>query len=375
VNASRGGALAVALTELGLAQRSRRGRVREPSQGSRLIVVAATALLVTAETGSARAAVEVPGASEQSIRIALVSTVGDDPLAGRLDAELRTLGFDVSRGVVSPASPIEEQVRHELGLGARAVIVADGHRTEVWIAEAGSSRVGLRQELEVDETSGLEAILALRTVEFLRISLGLVSAPAVEPAAAPPATVRRAVPPPAPPERWSAADATGGVLFAGGGAGTIAVAGVALRTQIASLVGAELCFYAPLTEAESPTSLGQIKTSVWLAGGGLVVAPTANPRLTFEGAAGALSATIRSRGIASAANMPQTDQTTRAALYARGAGRLRLASRLSVRVDLMGGYLIDAPGIVVGNDVVGTSKVATWGPGFLGAVGGAELRF
>jgi hypothetical protein len=334
-----------------------------------LAVVAATALFVTAETRSAWAALDVPGTSEQSIRVALVSTVGDDPLAGRLDAELRTIGFDVARGVVSPASSIEEQVRHELGMGARAVIVADGHRTEVWIAEPGSSRVGLRQELEVDETSGLEAILALRTVEFLRISLGLVSAPAIEPPAARPPTVRRTVVPPAPPDHWLAADAAGGVLFTGGGGGPIAVAGVALRAQIVDFVGAELCFYAPLTEAQFSNGDGQASTSVWLAGGGAVVAPWVSRRVTIEGAAGALTATVRSRGVATAYRT-QTDQTTRTALYARGAGRVRVTSLLSLRVDLLGGYLIDAPEIDFNY-----SKVGTWGPGFVAAVGGAELRF
>ncbi len=133
-------------------------------------IQAAVAFALLAAAAAARAGPGVPGvpdlpeASDRTPRVALLSTIPDDPLAGRIDAELRAVGVDVSRAAIAPAMGIEEQVRAALGAGARAVVVADGHRTDVWIAQVRSDRIGLRQELEVDESSGLQAVLALRTV-------------------------------------------------------------------------------------------------------------------------------------------------------------------------------------------------------------------
>ncbi len=230
--------------------------------------VAAVVVSLLAAAGSARGALDVPGVPSGPLRVALLSTTLDDPLAGRIDAELQTIGIDVSRAVVTPAVGIEDQVRAEIAGGARAVIVADGHRTDVWISELGSHRVGLRQELEVDEASGLQAVLALRTVEFLRISLGLVVEPTATPrAAAPPSTLP--VPPAPPPARWIAAGASAGVLAVSGG-GAFAIAGISLRAQLAGMVGAELSLYAPLTEAPLTTAEGEARTSAWMAGGGIL---------------------------------------------------------------------------------------------------------
>jgi hypothetical protein len=319
--------------------------------------------------GLARGAPDVSDAPPGPLQVTLLSTTAEDPLAGRLEAELRTIGVDVWRAVLTPAGGIEEQVRVALGGGARAVVVADGHRTDVWIAERGSDRVGLRQELEVEETSGMQAVLALRTVEFLRISLGLVTEPNIIPLVAPP--VVTTAPPALAPKRWLGADASSGVLAASGGGGTIAIAGIAVRAQLVGMLGAELCVYGPLTEAELSTTQAQARTSVWMAGGGVVLAPRPGARVSVEVAAGSLAAVVRSRGIAPAGNAA-TDQVTRAAFYGRGAARLRLAPRLSLRLDLFGGAVIRPPSI---NFFEANVVVGTWGPAFAAGLGGAELRF
>ena len=161
-------------------------------------IQAAVAFALLAAAAAVRAGSELPAVAalpevpDRTPRVALLSAVANDPLAGRIDAELRAVGVDVSRAAIAPSVGIEEQVRAALVAGARAVVVADGHRTDVWIAQDGSDRVGLRQELEVDETSGLQAVLALRTVEFLRISLGLVSEPNIVPLVAAPPIVASA---------------------------------------------------------------------------------------------------------------------------------------------------------------------------------------
>ncbi len=108
---------------------------------------------------------------------------------------------------------------------------------------------------------------------------------------------------------------------------------------------------------------------------GFLLAPRFDERLSFEVAAGSLAAVIRSRGVFVAPNASNnytaTDQVTRATIYARGAARLRLAPRLSLRIDLYGGAVIHPPPITFLTNQV----VATWGPGFAAGVGGAELSF
>jgi hypothetical protein len=350
-------------------------------------IQAAVAFALLAAATVARAGPDVPGVPDppdppnRTPRVALLSTVPDDPLAGRIDAELRAVGVDVSRAAIAPAKGIEEQVRAALGAGARAVVVADGHRTDVWIAQVGSDRVGLRQELEVDETSGLQAVLALRTVEFLRISLGLVSEPNVVPLAVAKPIVASTGPVVPEPKRWMTIDASSGVLVSAGGGGAIAIAGVSLRAQLWKILSAELCFYAPLTQAaQTNADYGETRTSAWLAGGGLVIAPRPDDRASIEVGVGTLATLVRSGGSPSVAMAEGfNDRVLRAALYGRGAARFRLAPRLSFRLDVIGGTVINPPGIIFGvaqtnGDYVFT-QVGTWGAAFAAGLGGAELRF
>jgi hypothetical protein len=337
---------------------------------------AAVALVLLAAAGSARAQLEPPDASNPMPRVALLSSVPDDPLAGRIEAELRAVGVDVSRAVLSSATGVEEQVRAALRSGARAVVVADGHRTDVWIPQTGSDRVGLRQDLEVDDTSGMQAVLALRTVEFLRISLGLVSGPPVVPLPAPP--IARATMPAAPaPERWMAVDVSSGVLASVGGLEAMAVAGISLRSQLAGFVGAELCAYAPLSDSELSEGAGQTRTSIWLAGGGMVLASQADRRVSFDVALGALAIFVRSTGTAKAPQTGTTDEETGVAMYARAAARFRLARRLALRIDFLGGAALQRPVISFMSTTTATADrdLATWGTAFAAGLGGAELRF
>src|SRR6185312_714179 len=214
-----------------------------------------------------------------------------------IEAELRALGFQVERSAISPEQPIDEQVRGLIAGGARAAVVADGHRTDVWVAAAGADRAGLRQELEVEDASGLQSVLALRTVEFLRISLGLATAPPVTPVAAP---VPAAAPVPLPAQEVGLAlDVSSGVLVSAGGVTPFAIVGASLRAHLGRLLGLELCGYAPLNSREQTfeESRSHTHTTVWLAGGGLLVAPR-HParRLSAEGGVGGLAAVTRSVG-------------------------------------------------------------------------------
>ena len=335
-------------------------------RGGALTVVVVLAALAWSER--ARAAFDSSG---HPLRVVLFSVTSDDPLAGRIDAELKALGFEVSRAAIAPELDIEALVGRALSAGARAAVVADGHRTDVWIAEEGSARVALRQELEVDETSGLQSVLALRTVEFLRISMGLGASPVAPLSPPPPAVVmeshllRRAD-----SGRWLAVDVSSGVLASVGRLGPLVIAGASLRAGLGGLFGVELCAYAPLAGAELSDGADQIRTSVWLAGAGLLLAPRGERRLALEAALGTMVFVVRSTGSTSPETIGDTDQGLGVALYGHGAARLRLASHWSLRVDLMGGGALRRPVVVFPN-----GDTAKWGTAFAAGLGGAEMRF
>jgi hypothetical protein len=328
------------------------------------------ALLVVALLSMGRATVALAQRGG-AVRVALLATTPDDPLAGRIEAELRALGFQVERAAISPDQPIDELVRQQIAGGARAAVVADGHRTDVWIAAAGADRAGLRQELEVEDGSGLQSVLALRTVEFLRISLGLATAPPVVPVAAP-------APPPAPPpapapprDLGLALDVSSGVLASADEIGPFAVVGASLRAHLYRALGMELCGYAPLNSRDLGDSSGQAHTQVWLVGGGLLLAPPrAARRLSAEGGAGAMAAVTRSVGQAVPPNQAGTRAGVGAVLYGRAAGRIRLGEAWALRLDLLGGWAVARPIIQIGD-----KDVASWGRPFVAALGGGEVRF
>jgi hypothetical protein len=348
------------------------------TRGRRRALTAAAAVTLIAILWSQRARGApdpnpAPAPAPRGPRVVLFTVTSDDPLAGRIDAELRALGFEVARAAIVPDVAIETLVGRALAAGARGAVVADGHRTDVWIGDDGTGRVALRQELEVDETSGLQSVLALRTVEFLRISLGLgVSPVSPLPTTPPPRPV--AVPAPVAPARrgWLALDVSGGILDSAGRLGPLAIAGASLRAGLGGLFGLELDVYAPLSGTDLSDADEQTRTTVWLAGAALLFAPPSERRWAFEAAGGTMALVVRTTGSPppSGAATGGEDQATGLALYGRGAVRLRLAARWSLRLDLLGGAALRRPVLVFSN-----GDTARWGSVFAGGLGGAEMRF
>ncbi len=308
-------------------------------------------------------------------RVALLELAPGDPLTGRIEAELRAVGFQVTRAAIPPGLPIDQVVDDELARGARAAVVADGHRTDVWIAAAGTSGVGLHQALEVDEASGAgsdpQSVLALRTLEFVRISLGQVPARVTPVVEAPPPEPPAAPPPRADGQRLPAAiGVSSGVLAATGGVGPFVVVGATLRVPLVRRLGLELCGYAPLNESPQSDPSGTARTNVWLAGGGIFLASGVQRRLSGEVGAGALAAIVTSVGDPTGPNAGGTDHAAGVALYGRAAGRLRLGHAWGLRLDVMSGGAVVRPVIsLAGHDV------AAWGRLFVAGLAGGELRF
>ena len=111
------------------------------------------------------------------------------------------------------------------------------------------------------------------------------------------------------------------------------------------------------------------------------LAPRPEGRLSIEVAAGTLATLLRSDGSPSnnTTSAGYTDLALRAAIYGRAAARVRVAPQLSLRIDLLGGAVINPQGINFGvtqpSGAVVTSQVGAWGPGFAAGLGGAELQF
>jgi hypothetical protein len=299
-----------------------------------------------------------------------LSVTADDPLAARLAAELEALGLVVTRGRIDPNLPIEDLVRQALSGGARGVVVADGRRTEFWVAEEGSDRIAMRQELEIENSPAMESVLSLRTVEFLRVSLGLTSRVVAPPPVEPPPVVVR------PAEKRAAFGVVSGFVLSTGRVAPFAAAGAGLRVRIIGPVGIELRGLAPLMTREIAGPDGPITTSVWLAGGGVLFAPRTGGRVAFELGAGAMAAVVRGVGTAGTAAPPATGQGDTAvglAFYGRAAGRIRLSPSWSVRLDLLGGSTAARRPVISSTDE--GENVTAWGVGFMAVLAGIEVAF
>ncbi len=116
---------------------------------------------------------------------------------------------------------------------------------------------------------------------------------------------------------------------------------------------------------------GQARTTVWLAGGGLVLGPRRSAgRLSAEGALGAVAAVARSSGQAAPPARAAVDSAVGAVVYGRAAGKLRLGRVWALRLDLLGGWAVARPVIQIGDQDAGS-----WGRPFLAALAGGQLQF
>jgi hypothetical protein len=299
-------------------------------------------------------------------RVVLLAIVEDDPLAARLSAELEALGLEVSRAQIDPLLAIEEMVRPALAGGARGVVVADGRRTEFWVAEEGSDRVAMRQELETEVSPSMESVLSLRTVEFLRVSMGLAGH------AVTPVVVEPAVVPKPEPDHRVAFNVLGGAVGSTGDLAPFATVAAALRVRLAGPVGVELRGLAPIGTQDLASPEGPIATSVWLAGGGLTLAARAGTRAAFDAGAGAMAAVVRVAGTTNPIAEGVTGQAVGVALYGRVAGRVRLSPGLSIRLDLLGGTTAPQRAVIVG---AGGAEITAWGQAFGAVLAGLEVGF
>jgi hypothetical protein len=149
-------------------------------------------------------------------------------------------------------------------------------------------------------------------------------------------------------------------------------AGASARVRVVGPVGFELRGLVPLTTQHLTAPFGQLQTSVWLGGGGLMLAPRTTGRVAFDAGAGAMAALVWGSGT-NTMGESRTGHGVGLALYGRAAVRIRLSPGWSVRLDVLGGSTaLRRPIVAIGQ---GGGDITAWGVGFVAALAGVEWAF
>ena len=139
--------------------------------------------------------------------------------------------------------------------------------------------------------------------------------------------------------------------------------------RIVGPVGIELRGLAPFGSQELAGPRGQFDTSVWLAGGGLVLAPRTAARVAFDVGAGALAVMVRSSGTRDRRCRRDRHLRARRRPPSASARAGRSASKCSGSTALWPIIITDRQDITLAD----RQDIATWGLGFISALAGIEL--
>jgi hypothetical protein len=343
-------------------------------------VVGALLLTLLSSAGAARA-----GAPP---RIVLIATATDDPISLRLQAELRTLHFEVPEIEIAPDPPsraqLEDAARRSEAVAA-VRIVPSRVGVEVWIVDRITGKTVLREMVTtVGGAASRDATIALRVVELLRASLmeldaarpppGDMDAPPLirelmaPPPVTPPAPAQTAtLPPPAAPA--FSIELGPAALLSPGGFGPSGAVSAAIYYHPAEPFGASLIAVIPVFPASVSGPEGSTTARVGLLGGGLrgTWAPAGSAwTATLGGGISALWLHLDGQPIpgfsGSSANLFS------AAPYLRAGLGLTVAPRLRLRADALLGASLP-PTLVK----FGARLAAVWGVPFVAPTLGVEL--
>ncbi len=320
--------------------------------------------------------------------VVLLGTAEDEPLTGRIAAELRALGIPIELRVVAGEEPgINLEVESALRDGARAAVRIDAQagRTEVSIADPSSRRVALKQVLEGPPTAAMVPVLALRTVEFVRATLLGPRSDESEAIAAHDAAAGDAGIAASPSGRFNGSQVpamsrlrvalNSGALFTPGGLSTQFTFGITARLRLLPWLGAEVMGFAPLSQGRLDFEQAPTHASTWIAGGGLFLRQPTSEHTAIELGAGAIVAWVVTTGDAGVANFTGlSDDAIAAAGYARVGAELALARNLALRLDLLGGINFERA-ILQKTRTPGDTRLPAWDRTFAAALGGVEARW
>ncbi len=327
-------------------------------------------------------------ASGGSGPVVLLGTAEDEPLTGRIAAELRALGIPIELRVVAGEEPgIDLEVESALRDGARAAVRIDAQagRTEVSIADPSNHRVALKQVLEGPPTAAMVPVLALRTVEFVRATLLGPRREESEAVAARDAATGDAGIAASPSGTFNASQAPGmsrlrlalnsGAIFTPGGLSTQFTFGIAGRFRLLPRLGAEVMGFAPLSQGRLDFDQAPTHASTWIGGGGLFLRQPTSEHTAIELGAGAIVAWVLTTGDAAVVTLhPQSDDAVSAAGYVRVGAELALARNLALRLDLLGGVTF-LRAVFQETKTPGAPRLPAWDRTFAAALGGVEARW
>ena len=333
-------------------------------------------------------------ASDADAPVVLLGTAEDEPLTGRIAAELRALGIAIEIRVVSgEETGIDLEVESALRDGARAAVRIDAQngRTEVSIADPGSRRVVLRQVLQGPPTAALAPVLAVRTVEFVRATLlgpreegrrrgasdrNPDAATDLRAGGKPDSDFDKAI------SQMSGLGLTldSGMVFKSGGLAAEVAVGIIARLRLFPRIGVELMGFSPITSEQvtvvQDSAGGATRASTWLAGAGLFARQPLGRRAGLELGSGVLAAFVQISDVAPASNsMPQATKSPHGfSIYGRLGADYALSRNLALRLDLMGGAATQPAGI--DNKTPNPTAIRQlWGGAFAAALGGVEARW
>ena len=348
-----------------------------------LVLAAAAAFAVAAGSGAP---------------VVVLGTPEDEPLTGRIAAELRALGIAIEvRVVAGDQRGIELEIESALREGARAAIRVDAQtgRTEVSIPDPASRQVALKQVLEGPPTAALVPVLAVRTVEFVRATLlgprnqeqrsgrGEGGAPAGD-AASPDGALAGGPgdendgnhPLNALPAVGLALDSA--AVFTPGGLSTQLMVGLVAHLSLSPHFGFELMGFTPIISGQFDDGPLSLHASTWLAAAGLFARQPLGRRFGVGAAAGGLIAVLQSTGTidpAVALPPPGTDKATMAvASYGRMGVDFALSRNVALRLDLLGGVSVRRAVVPLDGSQDAPRRVA-WSRGFASVLGGVEARW
>jgi hypothetical protein len=325
--------------------------------------------------------------------VVLLGTAEDEPLTGRIAAELRALGIPIELRVVAGEEPgIDLEVESALRDGARAAVRIDAQagRTEVSIADPSSHHVALKQVLEGPPTAAMVPVLALRTVEFVRATLLGPRSDEGEAIAARDAAVGDTGIA-AGPGRNSGSNGllaetarlrlavNSGVLVTPDGLDPQGTIGLSARVRVFNGFGAELMGILPLNSVRVDGVQGSAQSSTRLAGVGLFARRPLSSRAGIEASAGAVFVRVSGSGTpatpstatpATAIAPGKTDSNWGGSAYGRVGADVALSSYFSLRLDLMGGAAFRTDVLVIDGH-----EHTAWGRTFVATLGGVEARW
>jgi hypothetical protein len=339
------------------------------------VLAASLAAAPRARAAADGAATATPEAPPPPL-VVVVGSAEDEPLTGRIAAELRALRIAVDLRL-APASEDEARAKADfdsaLREGARAAVRVDSRagRIEVSIADVATGGVAMHEVLEGPATASVAPVLAVRTVEFVRAAL--LGPPSVPEPVAPPTTVTRSVelppPPPAEPRAAPIFSFTlgSGVAGAAGGLGPQGALGAEVRVGLGRRLGLEAIGLAPLT-TQSVVSMGSdnAQAALWMVGGGAFARVALSARGGLELGVGGLALFMRITGTPNPGYVGSSAWGLGSAAYGRVGATLALSRVIAARVDLLAGSTLRRPVAV---------HTEPWGPAFGAALGGVEARW